>query len=444
MFEEIGDARNLSRRQFLKYTAAAAAGAVVAGTAGVRTFLRGEEVAVAAPGAMTITLWTSAGPRFGLANEALIKLFQHEHPDIQVRMVTTPIGDYFPKVATEIGGDTDAYDVITAIPTFVVAFAKNGKIIDLEPYFTAAEEADLARDIPQRYLQTWKYNGRLYAVPNDANCQLTYYRRDLLQAAGVRLPTSWEEVPAAAKALTKNGIYGYTASLRRGEYAGAHFSSVFWSYGGEWWDGDFHPTIDSEAGRKTFDVMLACMPYADPGSINATEDDTINAIASGTAAYAPLLWGTSALTNPKLNVRAAQTRAAVPPRGGTHPAAPIMGGQAYMIPTRAQHKDGAAAFIKFAVSREAMPAFVRATGQPARVSALTRPDNVKFAPYFPALGASLRLAHPQVRITESFQLLDFLGNEVALVLTKQKSATQGLADIQRGFLDVLTKGGYIK
>src|SRR5206468_3969107 len=149
-------------------------------------------------------------------------------------------------------------------------------------------------------------------------------------------------------------------------------------------------------------------------------------------------------TSPKLNSHAAQTLAAVPPAGGGHRPAPIMGGQAYMIPARAKNKDAAVAYIKFATSREAMSAFVRATGQPARVSALTDPENVKFAPYFPALGAALRLAHPQVRVTESFQLLDFLGNEVALVLTKQKSAPQGLRDIQKGFLDVLKKGNYVK
>jgi ABC-type glycerol-3-phosphate transport system substrate-binding protein len=443
LWREAGRSGGLNRRQFLRSTGIAG-GAILAGAAPVRTFLRGEEVAAVAAGSTTITLWTSAGPRFGLANDALIKAFQQAHPDIQVRMVTTPIGDYFPKVATEIGGDTDAYDVITAIPTFVVAFAKNGKIADLDPSMTATEKADLVKDIPRRYLETWTYNGHLYAIPNDANCQLTFYRKDLFEAAGVKLPATWEGVPAAAKALTKNGIYGYTASLRRGEYAGAHFSSVMWSYGGEWWDSDFHPTIDSEAGRRALDVMLACMPYADPGSINATEDDTINAIASGTAAYAPLLWGTSALTNPKLNSHAAQTLAAVPPAGGGHRPAPIMGGQAYMIPARAKNKDAAVAYIKFATSREAMSAFVRATGQPARVSALTDPENVKFAPYFPALGAALRLAHPQVRVTESFQLLDFLGNEVALVLTKQKSAPQGLRDIQKGFLDVLKKGNYVK
>src|SRR6516164_3082750 len=89
---------DLSRRQFLG-RAARVIGAAVAGT-NIRVFRHGTEVALAASGVTTITLWTSAGPRFGLANDALIKAFQQKRPDIQVRMVTTPIGDYFPKVAT--------------------------------------------------------------------------------------------------------------------------------------------------------------------------------------------------------------------------------------------------------------------------------------------------------------------------------------------------------
>jgi ABC-type glycerol-3-phosphate transport system substrate-binding protein len=435
--------RWMSRREFLTHAAAATCG-LLAGPTVVRTFLGGQEVTAASPSPATVTLWTSAGPRFGLANEALIKAFQRKQPNVQVKMITTPVGDFFPKLATEIGGDTDAYDVVTAIPPFVAAFAKNGKILDLEQFLSPAEKADLEKDIPPRYLDTWRYDGKLYALPNDGNCQFTFYRTDLFKSAGLSLPKTWDDVPRASKALTKGGLYGYTASLRRGEYAGAHFSSVFWSYGGEWWDAAFRPGFDSDPSRKAFDIMLACMPYADPGSINATEDDTINAIASGTAAYAPLLWGTSALTNPKLNRHAAQTAAAAPPAGGTRPAAPMMGGQAYMIPVRAKNREAAAAFIRFATSREAMPEFVRATGQPARQSALTDAANARFAPYFPALGAAMRLAHPQVRISESFQLLDFLGNQVALVLTKQMTVQKGITAIQDGFVSVLKKGGHMK
>jgi ABC-type glycerol-3-phosphate transport system substrate-binding protein len=121
-----------------------------------------------------------------------------------------------------------------------------------------------------------------------------------------------------------------------------------------------------------------------------------------------------------------------------------MGGLAYMVPSWSEHQAEAADFIRFATSRDVMQTFVKNTGQPARISALNDSTNVEFAPYFPTLSQSLTQGHPQVRIAESFQLLDFLGNEVALVLTGDKSIDQGLADIQAGFVDVLKEGGHLQ
>ena len=35
-----------------------------------------------------------------------------------------------------------------------------------------------------------------------------WYRKDLLDAAGLEVPKTWDEFAAAAKALTKDGVYG--------------------------------------------------------------------------------------------------------------------------------------------------------------------------------------------------------------------------------------------
>lgn len=397
-----------------------------------------------AAAAVTLRLWTPAGVRFGKPNEALVEEYQRTHPNVKVELTTTPIGDYFPKLATEIGAGTANVDIFHSIPTFVVAFASGNKILNLEELVPADYIADLVSDIPPEYLDTFRYEGALYGLPNDSNAQWSFYRTDLFEEAGLEPAKKWEDVATIAKALTKGDVFGYTASLRRGEYAGAHFSTIFWSYGGEWWDEGFNPTLDNEIGRQTLEIMLELMDYADPGSINATEDDTISAMASGVAAYAPALWGNSALTNPELSQFAEQMGTAVCPMGGDQMARPILGGLAYMIPSWTEHKQEAAEFIQFAASRDIMQLFVKNTGQPARISALNDPANVEFAPYFPILSQSLKQGHAQVRVAESFQLLDFLGNEVALVLTKDKSIDQSLADIQTGFSDILKQGGHLK
>lgn len=425
--------RPVSRRTFLAGTAAI-------GGAGMLAPMFG---ATRANAATTLQFQTSAGARFGTPNAAIIPDFNAANPDIEVVMETVPVQNYFPKLSTEVASNASNLQVFTGITNLLYAFAATGKIVPFDEVFTAEQIADLEKDIPSKYLDTWRYKGRLYAIPNDSNAQWSFYRKDLFDAAGVSVPKTWEDSVAIAKALTKDGVYGYTASLRRGEYAGAHFSSVLFSYGGEYWDAGFNPTIDSEAGKKAIDIMLQLMPYADPGTINAGEDDTAQVIASGVAAWAPLEWGRSDLTDASKIATAANIETAVPPDGGDHPAAPCLGGQAYMIASWAPDKAAASKWVAYATSAEVMRKFVANQGQPARASALNDPENVKIGRYFPTLQKVLAQGHPFPAIPESYQFLVELGNHVAEILAGTVSAEQGLKNANDAFAKQLKDAGYL-
>ncbi len=393
--------------------------------------------------ATTVNFQTSAGARFGTPNGMLIEDFNKENADIKIVMDTVPVQNYFPKLSTEVASNAPGLDCFTGITNLLYAFAATGKIVPFDEVLSAEELADLEKDIPARYLDTWRYKGRLYAIPNDSNAQWSFYRKDLFDAAGVGLPAKWEDSIQIAKTLTKNGVYGYTASLRRGEYAGAHFSSVLFSYGGNYWDEGFNPTINSEAGKKAIAIMLELMDYADPGTINAGEDDTAQVIASGLAAWAPLEWGRSDLTDATKTKTAANIETAVPPDGGDHPAAPCLGGQAYMISSWTDKKAEAAKFISYVTSAKAMRKFVQNQGQPARASALNDPENVKIGRYFPTLQKVLAQGHPFPAIPESYQFLVEVGNHVAEILTKQTTPEQGLQAANDSFAKSLKEAGYL-
>jgi multiple sugar transport system substrate-binding protein len=422
----------LSRRAFIG-----------AAAAGVTTTLGGIAIPSPTQAAATVRFQTSAGARFGTPNAVLIEDFNKENPDIQIVMDTVPVQNYFPKLSTEVASNSPALDCFTGITNLLYAFAATGKIVPIDEVISAAEIADLEKDIPAHYLDTWRYKGRLYALPNDSNAQWSFYRKDLFNAAGASLPAKWEDAAAVAKSLTKNGVYGYTASLRRGEYAGAHFSSVLFSYGGDYWDQGFNPTINNDAGKRAIEIMLELMDYADPGSINAGEDDTAQVVASGVAAWAPLEWGRSDLTDIKRTNTAANIETAVPPAGGDHPAAPCLGGQAYMIASWSQHKAEAAKFISYATGSKVMHKFVENQGQPARSSALNDAENVKIGRYFPTLQKVLAQGHPFPAIPESYQFLVELGNHVAEILTKQTTPEQGLQAANDAFAKQLKEAGYL-
>ena len=424
--------KRLTRRGFM-------AGAALLTASGA--LLAGSRPASAAP--TVVRFQTPAGVRFGNPNAVLIADFARENPDIKIEMETVPVQNLFPKLATEVASKSDSIDLFQCISNLMYGFAQSGKIVAFEDLLPADYLADIVKDIPAHYLDTWRFKGKLYALPNDSNAQWCFYRKDLFDEAGIKLPATWADAPKTAKALTKGNVKGYTASLRRGEYAGAHFSSVLFSFGGDYWDKDFHPTIDSEAGRNAIEVMLEMMDYADPGSINAGEDDTAQTIASGVAAWAPLEWGRSDLTNPKKTPIADKIETALPPDGGNHPAAPALGGVSYMIPSWTDKKAAAAKYVAYACSKKVMHTFVQNEGQPARTSALTDPENVKIGRYFPTLQKALAQGKAFPAIPESYQFLVQLGNHVAEILTKSVTPKQGLQAVNESFAKSLKDNGYL-
>ena len=87
-------------------------------------------------------------------------------------------------------------------------------------------------------------DGKLYAAPFYGESSSLFYRKDLLDAAGVTLsdqPT-WDEVATAAKALHKPDQGQYGICLRGlpgwGEM-GAPLGTVINTFGGRWYDKDW-------------------------------------------------------------------------------------------------------------------------------------------------------------------------------------------------------------
>ena len=63
---------------------------------------------------------------------------------------------------------------------------------------------------------TAMYKGRLYAVPYSTNAGLLYYRKDLLDAAGLKPPKTWAELREQAQRLSReHGLGGTPASSCR-------------------------------------------------------------------------------------------------------------------------------------------------------------------------------------------------------------------------------------
>jgi len=79
------------------------------------------------------------------------------------------------------------------------------------------------------------YKGQLYGAQPLANSIALFYNTDILQAAGVQPPKTWDELRAAARQLTdaSKGRYGFAMS-NINTYEGTwQFLPFFWSNGGD-------------------------------------------------------------------------------------------------------------------------------------------------------------------------------------------------------------------
>jgi multiple sugar transport system substrate-binding protein len=412
-----------------------------------------------AAGTVNLVSWASAGQRWEFPQRGVYPLFQKKFPNITVQIVAEPIADMLPKSAVAMASKSDRYDIIHEDYNFVPQFIAQHALEPLQPYLDKdpAYKADIMADIPENVLDLYRdkpaaEGGILYGLPPDSNCQLQYYRADVFEKAGIKPAVTWDEMIENVKKLTDNGkTKNVGSTLKRGYWAAHVFITMLRSCGGDWFDkmapGGWKVTIDGDAGKAAMDVLMRLVPYLEPTSLNASDDEANTAMANGTWVYAPVEWGGSSMNDPQYTKFSNVWKVDITPKGngpgGRH--APHMGGLGLIMPVWSHNKDAAWEWIKFCCSGDKQDpaigkAWVENTGQPARASLLKEYANIR--PYYSGLQASLPHAMRFLPIPESNALYETVGTEVAAVVTGEKAPAQGLADMQAQSTKIMKKGGY--
>lgn len=143
-------------------------------------------------------------------------------------------------------------------------------------------------------------NGQVMAVAFMANAQHLVYRADILDAAGVAPPTSYEEMLAAAETIRAAGIRDYPLG---GAYAAGwnlaqEFNNMFIGYGGQFFaPGSAEPTVNSDAGVKALEMLKALSAYMNPDFLTHDSNATNAEFRAGNVVMMNM-WGSRAATLP--------------------------------------------------------------------------------------------------------------------------------------------------
>jgi multiple sugar transport system substrate-binding protein len=189
-------------------------------------------------------------------------------------------------------------DIMGLDVTWEAEFAQAGWI---QPW-TGADKAQAENGTLQPALQTALWQGKLYAVPDNSNTQLLWYRNDLVKTP----PKTWAQMIADAKQLAKQGK-PHLIEIQGAQYEGATvwFNTMVASAGGTILNPSATKVTLGAPALKALTIMkqLVSSPAVDPSISVQMENENRLAMEAGQAAFElnyPFVYPGMKADNPKL------------------------------------------------------------------------------------------------------------------------------------------------
>jgi ABC-type glycerol-3-phosphate transport system substrate-binding protein len=143
--------------------------------------------------------------------------------------------------------------------------------------------------------QLIRIDGQIMAVAMMVNTQHLMYRQDIFDDLGLDVPTTWDEVIAAAEAIQDAGVVEYPlgGTMKAGWNIAQDFNNMFLGFGGSFVNADGTPNVNSEAGVNALEMMERLTAFMDPEYLVSDSTYVQQQFQQGTIAMANL-WASRA------------------------------------------------------------------------------------------------------------------------------------------------------
>lgn len=313
-------------------------------------------------------------------------------------------------------------------------------------------------------------DGKLYAVPFYTESSFTLYRKDLFDAAGLKMPDnpSYDQIKDFAAKLTDKSKQQYGICLRGKPGWGenmAFLGTMINTYGGRWFDMDWKPQLTSEPWKKAISDYVALMTsYGPPGAATNGFNENQTLFASGHCA----MWidATSAagrIYDPKQSQVADKTAFTRAPVEATPNGSSWSWSWNLAIPNTTKKLETAKSFVKWATSKNYVKTVGESEGWVAvppgtRKSTYELPEYKKAAPFADTVLKAIMSADPSkptkdpvpytgvqfVAIPEFQSIGTVVGQQIAAALSGQQTVDTALEGAQKQVERDMTRAGYIK
>lgn len=373
----------------------------------------GEEGAPSAGEKQAVTIWyywETEGHQVAL--DQVIQDYNSSQEQYEVTAKYVPFADF--KKQLSIGASADELPDIAILDSpDHASYVEMGIFEDLTGKF----------DVGSYYegtVNSCTVDGKLYGVPFGANCLALYYNEDMLKAANCEVPTTWDELMAAAKALTTDQVTGLALCSVQNEEGTFNFVPWLWSTGATSYE------INNENGIRalTFIQNLVAEGVMSKECINWTQGDVMNQFISGNVAMmenGPWQIPTMQAEAPDLN-----WKVTLIPKDSDYSS--VLGGENYAV-IKGGNVEGALAFLTYATSEEQVKFLMDKFGYISADQAIAENQFEADSPYQPFV-EELKYAMPRGPLAEWPSVSDAISLAFNQVITGTATPEDAAAQAQ--------------
>jgi multiple sugar transport system substrate-binding protein len=402
------------------------------------------EPAPVTPGGVTVVFRHGRIAGDPAAFEAVLHDFEMSHPGIRVREETLPASsdEQHQLLVLALEGGAADFDVLSMDVIWVPEFARAGWIRDLTHLMPPERRAEFFRGP----IEAVTFGGRVWAVPWYIDAGVLYYRRDLLEEHGLEPPATWDDLVAAAGAVTaaEPGVSGFVWQGRQYEGLVCNALEFIWSHGGRILE-DGRVVLDSPENRRALSFMRDLVhrygvSHAFVGT--STEEASRHVFGRGEALFLrnwPYAWTLFQREGSRVRGKVGVTTL---PAAPGHRTASTLGGWQLGVNRNSPHPGAAETFILYLTSAEVQKRLALDIGyMPSRTALYTDRDLLRARPFLADLRGVFESARPRPVTPYYMMISQVLQPELSAVLAGTKSPEATLRDAARAIEFLLGEGG---
>jgi len=413
----------------------------------------------------TVTIATVNNPDM-ITLKRLSTKFEAANPDIKLQWVVSEENVLRQRVTTDASTGAGQFDLVFLGLYEAPLFGRQGWLREFKNLPADYDNEDVFKALRDGL----SYGGKQYAVPFNAESSMLFYRKDLFDAKGLKMPDqpTYDDIKKLAEALTDkaHGVYGVTLRGKPGWGENmAYIDTVANTFGAQWFDMDWKPTMDSPEWKKALNFYVDLLKnYGPPGATSNGANETATVFMSGKAAMFidATAWGGPVVDKTQSSV-ADKVAYANAPIADTPNGSRWLWSWAFAIPKGSKSPEAAQKFALWATSKEYIKLVADDKGWASvppgtRKSTYENPEYQKAAPFAEISLKALESADPTkptknpvpytgiqfVSIPEFQSFGTIVGQNIAGALSGRISVDQAVKDNQAAVLRAIENAGYGK